>query len=46
VHRSGGVALVEPLADPLHVPRQELVDASDRMVSGTLEELAQIILGI
>jgi hypothetical protein len=33
--RSGGVALIEPLSDPVQVPRQELVHAFDGMVSDT-----------
>jgi hypothetical protein len=44
--RSGGVALIEPLADPVQVPWQELMNAFDRMIGDAFENGAQIVLGV
>jgi hypothetical protein len=38
--------LVEPEADSLDVPGQELCDAIDRMISDALDQVPQIGLGI
>jgi transposase len=46
VRRSGGVTLIQAPAHAFKVPRQQLVHASDRMISDTSEDFAQIVLGI
>jgi hypothetical protein len=45
-HRSSGVALIQPLTNPVQVPRQEFMHAFDRMIGDAFEDLAQIVLGI
>ncbi len=46
VRRSGGVTPIQSFTHAVQVPRQQFVDTSDRMVSDTFEDFAQIILGI
>ena len=43
VRRSGGVTLIQAPAHAFKVPRQQLVHASDRMISDAREYFAQVI---